>query len=221
MPKGFPGHAQSRRDLRAALDRMQRFNNKLVDDPRWSSINSTSKASTSSRRPAQAAFDINREDDKVAIVTDEMTWAALPARAPPGRGWCVVGDRELGRMGRPHGLFESYKGDRLQRFDQGSLHSSMICTSAVCSRTPLSSCSANLAAQVNKDGGRDHWPHAMSVLMAGAGIPAVRLWARQTRRLSRLQSVYRPEDFAASLYTKMGIDQTDPLHDDRAASASR
>ena len=25
--------------------------------------------------------------------------------------------------------------------------------------------------KVNKDGGRDHWPHAMSVLMAGAGIP--------------------------------------------------
>jgi uncharacterized protein (DUF1501 family) len=25
--------------------------------------------------------------------------------------------------------------------------------------------------KVNKDAGRDHWPHAMSVLMAGAGCP--------------------------------------------------
>jgi len=66
--------------------------------------------------------------------------------------------------------------------------------------------------KVNKDAGRDHWPHAMSVLMAGGGIPGGQIvGATDARGYHASENVYRPEDFAASLYTKMGIDPRQTL----------
>ena len=70
-------------------------------------------------------------------------------------------------------------------------------------RTPL----------INKDAGRDHWPHAMSVLMAGAGIPGGQIvGATDVKGYHASENIYSPEDFACSLYTKMGIDPTTVLH---------
>jgi uncharacterized protein (DUF1501 family) len=67
--------------------------------------------------------------------------------------------------------------------------------------------------KVNKDAGRDHWPGAMSVLMAGAGVPrGAIVGATDARGYYAAESVYRPEDLAASLYTKMGIDPNQVLH---------
>jgi uncharacterized protein (DUF1501 family) len=67
--------------------------------------------------------------------------------------------------------------------------------------------------KVNKDAGRDHWPHAMSMLVAGAGVPRGQVvGATDAKGYHASESVYRPEDFAASLYTKMGIDPTQTLH---------
>jgi uncharacterized protein (DUF1501 family) len=67
--------------------------------------------------------------------------------------------------------------------------------------------------KVNKDAGRDHWPHAMSVLMAGAGIPRGQVvGATDAKGYYASENVHRPEDFAASLYTKMGIDPNQTLH---------
>ena len=61
--------------------------------------------------------------------------------------------------------------------------------------------------KLNSGGGRDHWPHAMSVLMAGAGIPGGQIvGATDAKGYYASENIYRPEDFAASIYTKMGID---------------
>ena len=68
-------------------------------------------------------------------------------------------------------LFETYKGARLKTFDQalsalltdlherGLMENTMVIALGEFGRTP----------KINKDVGRDHWPFAMSVLMAGAG----------------------------------------------------
>ncbi|MCB1232480.1 MAG: DUF1501 domain-containing protein [Verrucomicrobiae bacterium] len=62
--------------------------------------------------------------------------------------------------------------------------------------------------------GRDHWSFAMSVLMAGAGIPGGQvIGATDVKGYYASENVYAPEDFAASLYTKMGIDPATTLHD--------
>jgi len=64
--------------------------------------------------------------------------------------------------------------------------------------------------QINKDGGRDHWPHAMSILAAGAGVPrGYVLGATDAKGYYASDNVHSPEDFAATLYTKMGIDPTE------------
>ena len=51
------------------------------------------------------------------------------------------------------------------------------------------------------------------MLMAGAGLPRGRVvGATDARGYYASESVYRPEDFAASLYTKMGINPQQVLH---------
>jgi len=205
------GHATSRRELRASLDRMQRFNDQLVEDPavvfdqfyqQGFDLISSSKA--------QAAFDIGREDDKVRdrYGRNDVGQRMLLARrlVEVGVSWVTV---NYGGWDDHKKLFESYKGERLKNFDQGlsallnDLHESgllqntMVIALGEFGRTP----------KINKDAGRDHWPFAMSVLMAGAGIPGGQVvGATDAKGYHASENVYRPEDFAASLYTKMGID---------------
>ena len=86
---------------------------------------------------------------------------------------------------------------------RGLLENTMVVMLGEFGRTP----------KVNKDAGRDHWPHAMSVLMAGAGIPKGGIvGATDAKGYYASENVYKPEDFAASLYTKMGISPTQMLH---------
>ena len=88
--------------------------------------------------------------------------------------------------------------------DRGQLDTTMVILLGEFGRTP----------KINKRGGRDHWPHAMSVLMAGAGIPGGQIVGATDRNGAYASdNIYSPEDFAASLYTKMGIDHRQILHD--------
>jgi len=205
------GRAMTRRDLRASLDRMQRFNDKLVEDPavvfdkfyqQGFDLVSSSKA--------QAAFDISREDEKVRDLygRNDVGQRMLLARrlVEVGVSWVTV---HYGGWDDHRKLFETYKGKRLQTFDQalsalitdlserGLMENTLVIATGEFGRTP----------KINKDAGRDHWPHAMSVLMAGAGIPGGQIvGATDAKGYNASENVYRPEDFASSLYTKMGID---------------
>jgi hypothetical protein len=211
------GHARSRRELRASLDRMQRFNDQLVDDPAvvFDQFYTQGFDLVSSPK-AQAAFDLHREDEKVRdrYGRHDLGQRFLLARrlVEVGVSWVTV---NWGGWDDHRDLFKSYKGDKLKQLDQGvsalisDLHErGLLATTLVLvlgefGRTP----------KVNKDGGRDHWPHAMSVLMAGAGIPGGQIvGATDAKGYHASDSVYRPEDFAASLYTKMGIDPHQTLN---------
>ena len=87
--------------------------------------------------------------------------------------------------------------------DRGSAEDTMVVCLGEFGRTP----------KVNKDAGRDHWPHAMSVLMSGAGIPGGQIvGATDAKGFYASDNVHSPEDFAASLYSKMGIDPTQTLY---------
>src|SRR5207244_10867137 len=95
-------------------------------------------------------------------------------------------------------------GDLGQR---GLLDSTLVLCLGEFGRTP----------KVNKDAGRDHWPHAMSILAAGAGIPGGQIvGATDAKGYYASDNVHSPEAFAASLYLKMGIDQTEHLHTNTA-----
>jgi len=87
--------------------------------------------------------------------------------------------------------------------DRGLLDNTMVIALGEFGRTP----------KVNKDAGRDHWPGAMSVLMARAGTPrGYVLGATDAKGYYASEDVHSPEDFAASLYTKMGVDPNQLLH---------
>jgi uncharacterized protein (DUF1501 family) len=61
--------------------------------------------------------------------------------------------------------------------------------------------------KVNKDAGRDHWSNAMSVLVAGGGTPGGRaVGATDARGYAAVERVLSPENFAATVYAKLGID---------------
>ncbi|MGV3531529.1 MAG: DUF1501 domain-containing protein [Chthoniobacteraceae bacterium] len=218
LPKEIAeGRAQSRRELRASLDRMQRFNDQVVDDPAvvFDQFYQQGLELVSSSK-AQTAFDINGEDEKSRerYGRNDFGQRLLMARrlVEVGVSWVTV---NYGGWDDHTKIFETYKGARLQRFDQGVaalitdlherglLEKTLVLVLGEFGRTP----------KVNKDAGRDHWPHAMSVLMAGAGIPGGQVvGATDAKGYHASEKVYRPEDFAASLYTKMGIDPNQALH---------
>ncbi|HVY70506.1 MAG TPA: DUF1501 domain-containing protein, partial [Verrucomicrobiae bacterium] len=165
---------------------------------------------------AQAAFDISREEEKVrdAYGRNDFGQRLLMARrlVEVGVSWVTV---YYGGWDHHVKIFDAYKGDHVKRMDlgmtalindldqRGLLDNTMVLLLGEFGRTP----------KVNKDGGRDHWPHAMSVLMAGAGIPRGQVvGATDAKGYYASENVHRPEDFAASLYTKMGIDPNQVLH---------
>jgi Protein of unknown function (DUF1501) len=212
LPKDISeGRAKSRWELRASLDRMQRFNDRVVEDPAvvFDEFYRQGFDLVSSPK-AQAAFDIHREDEKVRdrYGRHDMGQRMLLARrlVEVGVSWVTI---NWGGWDDHTKLFESYKGKKMQQLDQGvsaliaDLHergllaNTLVLVLGEFGRTP----------KVNKDAGRDHWPHAMSILMAGAGIPGGQIvGATDAKGYYASQNIYRPEDFAASIYTKMGID---------------
>lgn len=63
--------------------------------------------------------------------------------------------------------------------------------------------------RLNKDAGRDHWPKAFSVVLAGGGIKGGLIHgATDAYGSEPTQSPVSPEDLAATIYTQLGIDPT-------------
>ena len=61
--------------------------------------------------------------------------------------------------------------------------------------------------RVNRDAGRDHWPQAMSVLMAGGGLrPGVVVGATDRKGEQPVSRPLKPADVLATVYRQLGID---------------
>ena len=211
------GRATNRRELRGALDSMARYADRLAEDPAVTLdqyLQQGVNLVLSSQ--AQAAFDLSREDKKVRdeYGRNDFGQRLLMARrlVEVGVSWVTVNS---GGWDHHTKLFEAYKGDSVRNMDRGVaalirdldqrglLDSTLVVLLGEFGRTP----------KVNKDAGRDHWPHAMSILMAGGGCPrGAVVGATDAKGYAASEAVYRPEDFAASLYWKMGIDPNQVLH---------
>ena len=211
------GRATNRRELRGALDSMARYADRLAEDPAVTFdqyLQQGVNLVLSSQ--AQAAFDLSREDKKVRdeYGRNDFGQRLLMARrlVEVGVSWVTVNS---GGWDHHTKLFEAYKGDSVRNMDRGVaalirdldqrglLDSTLVVLLGEFGRTP----------KVNKDAGRDHWPHAMSILMAGGGCPrGAVVGATDAKGYAASEAVYRPEDFAASLYWKMGIDPNQVHH---------
>ncbi len=211
------GRAENRQALRKSLDQMLRINDKLADDPTVTFDKFYEQGLNLVASPeAQAAFDIAKESDKVreSYGRNDFAQRLLMARRLVEVGVSFV-TVYYGGWDHHKDIFKTLKGDFNKRFDlgvsalirdldqRGMMENTLVVVLGEFGRTP----------KVNKDAGRDHWPYAMSVLMAGAGVPRGQVvGATDAKGYHAAENVYKPEDFAATLYTKMGIDHTRVLH---------
>lgn len=210
------GRARSRRDLRASLDRMLRQHEKAAQDPTLDFDSYYHQGIDLITSPtAQAAFDIESEPDKVRDLygRNQLGQRLLMARRLVEAGVSFV-TCYYGGWDHHKTIFDGLK-THLPPLDQGlagliadldergTLDSTLVIALGEFGRTP----------KINDDGGRDHWPHAMSVVLAGAGVPRGEIVGATDRDGAYAsENVYSPEDFAASLYTKLGIDPKLVLH---------
>lgn len=211
------GRAITRRQLREALDRMLRITEAAAEDPAVSFDQYYQQGIDLVTSPeAQAAFDIHQEPDQTRERYGKTDFGQrlLLCRRLVEVGVSFV-TCYYGGWDHHTNIFKTLKDKHLPKFDQGLaalvadlderglLDSTLVIALGEFGRTP----------KVNKDAGRDHWPHAMSVLMAGAGTPRGRIiGATDSKGYYAAESIYSPEDFAATLYTKMGIDPAMILH---------
>ena len=163
-----------------------------------------------SSKEAQQAFDIHSEPDKVrdaygrnafgqrALLARRLVEAGVPFVTLYDGGW----DHHVG-------IFNSTATRSCRRskpsiaaliedLDQrGLLDTTLVVALGEFGRTP----------KINKDGGRDHWSNAMSVLFAGCGTPGGQVvGATDSRGYAAVERILSPENFASTVYTKLGID---------------
>jgi len=104
-------------------------------------------------------------------------------------------------MGSTDQAFAALLEDMGQR---GLLAETLVCFVTEFGRTP----------KINDRKGRDHWTHAFSFAFAGAGVPGGQVVGETDREGGYIVSskAYTIEDYAVTLYEKLGIDTSKPLH---------
>lgn len=211
LPDGVTGERFGhRQEIRRRVDQLVRITDAAAADPvRALDEYYNQGQDLMLSATAQAAFNIHAEPDDVRVAYGRNSFGqrALLSRRLVEAGVPFI---VLNEGGWDHhaGLFKSCE-KRLPEFDntiatlitdleqRGLLATTMVVVLGEFGRTP----------KINKDAGRDHWSNAMSVLMAGAGIPGgLVLGATDRQGYSAVERVLSPENFVSSIYRKLGID---------------
>ncbi len=117
----------------------------------------------------------------------------------PGAGRFGIGTWPM--MGSTDQAFAALIGDMRER---GLLEDTLVCFMTEFGRTP----------KINDRKGRDHWVYSFTCLFAGAGVPGGQVVGSTDEQGGYITSpmAYTFEDYAATLYEKLGIDRGKPLH---------
>jgi hypothetical protein len=87
--------------------------------------------------------------------------------------------------------------------ERGLLSETLVCFVTEFGRTP----------RLNKFEGRDHWTNAYSIVFAGAGVPGGQVIGTTDKDGGHVTNEpHTPEDYAATIYEKLGIDRSKPLY---------
>jgi membrane-anchored protein YejM (alkaline phosphatase superfamily) len=116
----------------------------------------------------------------------------------PGAGRFGIGTWPM--MGSTDQALSALLEDLHQR---GLLADTLVCFVTEFGRTP----------HINDRQGRDHWTNAFSFAFAGAGVPGGQVVGATDRDGGYITSsmAYTIEDYAATIFEKLGIDRTKPL----------
>lgn len=88
--------------------------------------------------------------------------------------------------------------------DRGLLDETLVIMMGEFGRTP----------RFNKAGGRDHWPHCFSVVLAGGGIQGGQAFGSSDKIAAYpVNDPVTPDDLIATLYLRLGIDPKTWIHD--------
>lgn len=103
-------------------------------------------------------------------------------------------------MGSTDRAFAALIDDLAQR---GLLAETLVCFVTEFGRTP----------RLNQFQGRDHWTNAYSIVLAGAGVRGGQVIGRTDKEGGQvIDQPHTPEDYAATVYEKLGIDRSKPLY---------
>jgi len=217
LPRGLAeARFDSRREIRSEVDRMQRILDQEAGDP----INALDEHyqqgyNLMRSREAQAAFDISREPDRVrdaygrspfgqrALLARRLVEAGVPFVTLYDGGWDHHVDI-FPALNQRLPSWDNTVATLIQDLDQrGMLANTMVIALGEFGRTP----------QVNNRGGRDHWSNSMSVLFAGGGTPGNQVvGATDVRGYAPANRTHSPENFASTVYLKLGIDPAKILY---------
>jgi hypothetical protein len=131
-------------------------------------------------------------DNHQLLFDSMMSFGPTPAQIPSGYKWHSY--RGPGNLPQLDMSLSTLLDDLDER---GLLETTLVVVMGEFGRTP----------RINRDGGRDHYPNAGCVLMAGAGIRRGAVIGA-TDRIGAAPSTrpYTPGDVAASIYHALGID---------------
>jgi hypothetical protein len=207
LPEGLTADRfETRTDLRSEVDTFRR----AAADPASALDDHYQQAhDLMNSKEAQAAFDIGREGVKARerygrnsfgqrlLLARRLVEAEVPFVTVYDGGWDHHTNLFTSLKTRLPAWDNSVSG-LIEDLDQrGMLDSTLVVALGEFGRTP----------QINKDGGRDHWSNAMSVLFAGGGTPGGRVvGATDVKGFAAVERVLSPENFVSTVYAKLGID---------------
>jgi len=211
LPQGLTGERfLFRQGVRKELDHFLRLTEPAAGDPATALDEYYSQGyDLITSREAQRAFAIDSEPEQVreAYGRSGFGQRALLARRLVEAGVPFITLYE-GGWDHHTNLFKALD-EKLPPFDQalaaliedldqrGLLETTLVLALGEFGRTPT----------INKDAGRDHWSNAMSVLFAGCGTPGgLVVGATDKHGYSADDRILSPENFASTVYTKLGID---------------
>lgn len=159
---------------------------------------------------AKTAFDLASEPEKLrdSYGRHSLGQSCLLARRLVEAGVrCVTVNHS--NWDTHDGNFVTLKKQLLPQFDsaipslfadleqRGMLDKTLVVITGEFGRTP----------RVNKNAGRDHWGPSFTVLLGGGGVKGGRVVGASDARAERpATDPYGPEDLAATIYSRMGID---------------
>lgn len=222
LPSGLEnGRFLSRTDIRKQVDKMKRIQEKSAGDPVAGYDDYFGQGyDLVTSKQAQEAFDISRETPEMrdAYVRNGFGQRCLLARrlVEAGVPFVTVYD---GGWDNHSNIFPGLR-KRLPQWDQtvakliedleqrGMLDSTLVVALGEFGRTPKISTLSG-----RNSPGRDHWSNAMSVLIAGGGIPGNTVVGATDRKgYTSIDRVLSPENFVSTVYSKMGINPDKMLY---------
>lgn len=210
-PRGLTfDHFEDRRALRARVDRLRRFADEAAGDP-VAALDEYYEQGYDlvSSKEAQAAFDIHSEPDAVrdaygrdpfgqrALLARRLVEAGVPFITLYHGGWDHH-EKIFDGLDKKLPPFEASIAALIEDLDaRGLLETTLVVALGEFGRTP----------KINERGGRDHWSNAMSVMFAGCGTPGGQVvGATDSRGYAATERILSPENFASTIYLKLGID---------------